>query len=387
MSQLSQNELLPKLRYRYKNAKSKLRKSQILDELCQDWGYDRKYAIKLLNQRKLKAKKKAGRKPIYDEKVTTVLKMIWLKANQPCSKRMLSVIPLWLPSYEKHYQTLDEEVRHKLLNISAATIDRLLKPARAQEQRKKNTGTKPCKILRTKIPIRCESWDVSEPGFMECDTVAHCGGLMSGDFIWSLSCTDILTGWTENRCVYNKGAHGVLEQIIDIEEKLPFELKGFDCDNGTEFINHHLYNHFTDRPRKISFTRSRPYKKNDQAHVEQKNWTHVREWLGYERIDDPDLVIGINHFYALANTWQNYFQPCMKLVEKERIKSRYKKKYDKAQTPFERLKNSGKLAKSKVEEMEQEFKTLDPFELRKQMDRQLSKVFIKLKKYQSGNAA
>ena len=214
--------------------------------------------------------------------------------------------------------------------------------------RKGLSGTKPGSLLKNQIPIRTDNWDINKPGFIEADTVAHCGNSLAGDFIWSITMTDILTGWTENRAVWNKGAIGVNKQVKDIENRLPFELLGFDCDNGSEFLNHHLLRYFTDRKNKVNFTRSRPYKKNDNAHVEQKNWTQVRHLFGYDRLDIKSLVEPMNDLYS--NEWSlynNFFRPSQKLIKKTKINSKYIKKYDKPKTPYERLLDSGILSEEK----------------------------------------
>ena len=181
-----------------------------------------------------------------------------------CSKRLKAAIPLWLPFYGSIYGTLDQNIQNLLLSISSATIDRLLKKARLN-LKKGISGTKPGTLLKNQIPIRTHNWDITKPGFMEADTVAHCGNSLSGNFIWSLTMTDILTGWTENRAIWNKGASDVLKQIKDIENAIPFDLRGFDCDNGSEFLNHHLLRYFTENNKNTKFTRSRPYKKNENV--------------------------------------------------------------------------------------------------------------------------
>jgi hypothetical protein len=293
-----------------------------------------------------------------------------------CSKRLVAAIPLWLPFYEKAYEKLSDEVRNKLLSISAATIDRLLAPTRAKTRPRGLCATKPGSLLRNQIPIRTHNWDISQPGFMEADTVAHCGNSLAGNFIWSLTLTDIHTGWTECRATWNNGATGVVKQIKNIEANLPFELQGFDCDNGSEFLNHHLVRYFSDRKPKIKFTRSRPYKKNDNAHVEQKNWSYVRQLLGYDRLDNPKLVELINNLYS--NQWslyQNHFCPTLKLIEKKRINSKYYKKYETPRTPYQRLIVSPYVSKKDKKTLENLHQTLDPFKLKRQIDRQLKDIF------------
>jgi hypothetical protein len=236
---------------------------------------------------------------------------------------------LWLPFYGATFEPLTPGTRKLLLSISAASIDRVLQPVRVK-LRKGRCTTRPGTLLRNQIPIRTHHWDVTQPGFVEADTVAHCGNSIAGEFVWSLTFTDILTTWTENRATWGKGSVGVLDRIKDIENHIPFALKGFHCDSGTEFLNNHLLRYFTDRPKVVSFTRSRPYKKNDNAHVEQKNWSHVRQLLGYDRLDQPELVPMINDLYTHEwSLYQNHFCPSFKLVEKTRINSKYRKKYDK----------------------------------------------------------
>ena len=219
-----------------------------------------------------------------------VFKRIWFASDQLCGKRLKAALPEWLPHYEKEYGALAQPLKGKLEVISAATIDRLLAPVRAKARPKGRGGTKPGRWLKNQIPLATEQWDERRPGFMEADTVAHCGDSLEGDFIWSLCFTDLATGWTELRAVWNKGSHGVREAVREMESKLPFSILGFDCDNGSEFLNHHLWRYFARRKEPVQFTRSRPYHKNDNAHVEQKNWTHVRCLLGYDRLENARAV-------------------------------------------------------------------------------------------------
>lgn len=268
----------------------------------------------------------------------------------------------------------------KLLSISAATIDRALKSVRVAYGRRGLSGTKPGTLLKNQIPIRTGFWDVTQPGFMEADTVAHCGNSLTGNFIWSLTMTDILTTWTENRATWNKGAEGVRDQIKDVEASLPFDMQGFDCDNGSEFLNWHLLRYFTDHPSVTSFTRSRPYKKNDNAHVEQKNWSHVRQLFGYDRFEDLPLVALMNDLYA--NEWslyQNHFIPSMKLVEKKRINSKYIKKYDTPRTPFDRVMASKHVSEEEKERLQNVHTTLNPFILKRNIEKKLKVIFKNVK--------
>lgn len=268
-------------------------------------------------------------------------------------------------------------LRAQLLKLSPATIDRLLKPLRTLHKRRGLPGTRPGYLLKTHIPIKTDHWDVTQPGFLEADTVAHGGDSTAGYFVWSITLTDILTGWTEIRATWNKGAEGVLEQIKNIEKILPFSLKDFDCDNGSEFLNWHLLRYFSeDRKNSVQFTRSRPYQKNDNAHVEQKNWTHVRHLFGYDRFDDPRLVDLMNDRYQ--NEWslyQNHFMPTQKLLEKVKINSKYKRKYSKPKTAYERLLESSDVDAEVKMNKALLHQTLNPFELKKSIEQKLKKIF------------
>ncbi len=364
------------IRKRYKQS-SRQEKSRILDEYCTVCGYQRKYAIRKLGQSlKAIARKTPGRVSVYNQTaIVEVIRTIWLATDQMCGKRLVAAIPEWLPHYERIHQVLEADLRHHVLSASAATLDRLLKPIRVTTV-KGIGGTKPGTLLKNHIPIRTGFWDVSVAGFMEADTVAHCGNSLAGDFVWSLTLTDILTGWTECRATWNKGSTGVVKQIKAIEQALPFTLRGFDCDNGSEFLNYHLLRYFTEHPEKPQFTRSRPYKKNDNAHVEQKNWTHVRHLFGYDRIDSPALVEKMNVLYA--NEWsllQNHFCPTMKLIEKKRVGAKYQKKYTKPETPYARVMASDKIDTTIKSSLRRQHETLNPFALKQEIEAKLKAIF------------
>lgn len=375
MSGKSKREYLEKIRRRYRRGRKRA-KGRILDEFCKVCGYHRKSALRLLKSSTPRLSKRPGPKPKYGAEVLEVLKKIWLATDQMCSKRLKVALKLWLPYYEKDSGVLEGPLRRKLLALSASTIDRLLAKVRVKYRGKGLSGTKPGSLLKTQIPIRTDNWDIKVPGFMEADTVAHCGTSLSGDFIWSLVFTDIATGWTQQRAVWNKGSTGVIAQVQDIESKLPFKLLGFDCDNGSEFLNHHLWSYFVDRQKPVQFTRSRPYKKNDNAHVEQKNWTHVRQLLGYDRFDHPQVVDLLNKLYADEwQAYQNFFCPSVKLLEKKRIGSKYKRRYDKPQTPYQRLLTSKALQPLQRQQLVENFAKLDPFKLKKTIERKLKAIF------------
>mgnify|MGYP001412636644 CR=1 FL=1 len=378
MSEKSREEVIILMRQRYEG-RGRVGRSRLIDELCELCGYERKYAIKVLGgkRRRLlgRSGKKAGSKPKYGEEERAVLKEIWLAAEQPCGKRLKPALALWLPYYEAERGRLEETVREKVLSVSPAAIDRLLEPCRVALGHRGRCGTRPGTLLRKEIPVRTEHWEVEGPGWVEADTVAHCGGSMEGDFCWSLTMTDVHTQWTETRAIWNKGQHAVRERIAEIEEALAFPILGFDSDNGGEFLNWHLADYFLKRPRPVSFTRSRPYHKNDNARVEQKNWTHVRQLVGYDRLDDPRQAERLNELYAKEWSWfRNFFCPVMKPLRTEVEGSRKKRIYDKAQTPFERLKANAGVNPERLEELEKLKSALNPFELKRSIEKKLRRV-------------
>ena len=376
MGQLDMNFYLINLKMRYASANRK-GKSQILNEFCETSGQHRKHIIRLLTSSPLKAPKRPpGRLKEYPpEQLLTPLKQIWMATDQMCGKRLKVAIPLWLPHYDDAYGALDHETKAKLLKMSPATIDRLLTPLRSSHPRGLS-GTKPGTLLRKQIPIKTDQWNEEKPGFVEGDTVAHCGTTLLGNFIWSLTITDIFSGWTENGATWNKGAHGVMEQIRFIEERLPFPILGWDSDNGCEFINNHLLRYFQIRDNPAQFTRSRPYHSGDNAHVEQKNWTHVRQLFGYHRLENPGLVDLMNDLYH--NEWSllhNYFYPSVKLEDKIRIQSKIKKKHKKPQTPYQRLMDCEHISEDQKIKLKQISESLNPFKLKKTIEQKLKKIF------------
>ena len=379
MSPRSKKEYTKAIHLRYKNA-SRYEKTIILDEFCTTCGYHRKHAIRLLRRFKRFTKprpKKRGKPPVYqNEEILKPLKQIWLAANLPCSKRLKAILPIWLPGYIQLFGKVPPTVAEALVKISPATIDRLLQPTRIQYKKRGRSTTKPGTLLRKQSPIQTNQWDESKPGFLEADTVAHCGESLLGMYAYTIDCVDIATGWTEQRAVWGKGETGVLQQIKDIEKMLPFTLLGFDCDNGSEFLNYHLVRHFTQQLHPVKFTRSRPYHKDDNAHVEQKNWTHVRQWLGYQRLDNPRAVPLLNNLYR--NEWRlfhNFFCPSVKLIAKERIGSKTIKQHDKPKTPYQRIMESPHMPETVKLSLSKQLENLNPFLLRNAMETKLKKIF------------
>jgi transposase InsO family protein len=372
MSIEAKTQYLGRIDERYQRA-GRQHKSKILDEFCEVCGYHRKAALRLLNRPPVRGRRRrAGRKPVYDaKKLLGPLRTIWLASEQPCGKRLKEIIPAWLPHLKKG---LSAAVRRQLLDLSPATLDRLLAPARLRRPRRGLSTTKPGSLLRHQVALRGGPANTTEPGHLEADTVAHCGDTTAGDFIHSLTVTDPASGWTENRAVWNKGAAGVLAQFADAEKALPFALKSFHSDNGTEFLNWALHRHLHERG--VPFTRSRAYRKNDNAHVEQKNWTHVRQLFGHDRLEHPELVELMNDVYR--HEWrrlQNHFLPNAKLIEKQKLGSKYRRRYEKPKTPYQRLLESSDLSETAKVILRAEHAQLNPFHLREELERKLRLFF------------
>jgi hypothetical protein len=380
-------EYLKCIRTRYGLAK-KNEKTKILDEFCKVTGRNRKYSIRLLNSLP-KIKKSGGRKKTYCGRCRFHLGKLWIKMNQMCSKKMVIALPEWLPFYI--HPDCDTETRRLLLTMSASTIDRELKQYKAKYLRGRRAGTKPGSILKTIIPIKPFDYNVTKPGFVEADTVAHCGNSLQGQFAWSLTFTDIYSGWTNNRATWGKGQVGVVDSIKDIEADLPYELYAFNSDNGSEFLNHHLIQYFSSDERqkqKVRFSRSRAYKKNDNCHVEQKNWTHVRELFGYERFEKKDIISIMNNIYKnYHNPLLNFFVPQVKLLHKTRVGSKYVRKYSKPMTPYQRLLECPEVKEEIKEVLKSIKEKLNPFELRELIEANLKLIAFHLKQEENKNEA
>jgi 5S rRNA maturation endonuclease (ribonuclease M5) len=379
MSRKAKREYLREIKSRYKKA-GKLEKNKILNEFCQICDYNRKYAIHLLNKKenqKTEKKKRPGRKPNYNNPAIIHFLKIMLKAtNLICSKRLVPIIPLWMSSYESSYCIkISEPVRKKLLKISPATIDRLLAKERKKLGKLGLSTTKPGSLIKKQVPIKTNQWDETRPGFIEADTVAHCGSSIAGVFVYTVNIVDIATGWTEARAIWGKGEKTTFEAIGSIEEALPFKILGFDSDNGGEFLNWHLFKYFTHRKLPVEYTRSRSYQKNDNAHIEGKNWTHIRQYLGYKRFDNPKIVIMLNDIYK--NYWSlffNFFIPSSKIISKERINGKVIKKHDKPKTPVDRLLESYAIPYYKRKKLLALRNTLNPFDLQSSIQAKIIEI-------------
>jgi hypothetical protein len=382
MSHKAKAEYLREIRPRYKSA-SKLEKENILDEFCEVCRYNRKYAIRLLNKEEnpqedqKKKPKKLGRPRCYHNAVIEhFLKVLLRSTNMICSKRLKEIIPIWLPFYEEQYSVkLNELNKKKILNISPATIDRILSKARKKYSKHGLATTKPGKLLKKHVPIKTNQWDETRPGFIEADTVAHCDNSVAGMFVYTVNTVDIATGWTEARAIWGKGEKSCLEAIKSIEESLPFKIKGFDSDNGSEFLNWHLMKYFTGRSTPVEYTRSRAYQKNDNAHIEGKNWTHIRQYLGYGRFDKKEIVDMLNEIYL--NYWSdffNFFIASSKLQSKGRKGSKVLKVHDKPKTPYQRLIESKDISSKTKSKLKARFKELNPFELQNIIHNKITEI-------------
>lgn len=313
-------------------------KKVILDELCEPTGWHRDHARKALREvlRVKIVRERKARPPIYGEDVIVVLRYCWAVMGTASGKRMAPFLGDLVPVLRAFGELrIADETATAVCAMSAATIDRRLAPDRAKLQARGRSHTKPGSLLKDSIPMRTwADWDDAVPGFVEIDLVGHEGGNPSGEHSYTLTVTDIATGWTENRSVRNKAQRWVFAALMDIRDHLPFPLLGIDSDNGSEFINHDLFAWCTEH--QVTFTRSRSGNKNDGAHVEQKNWTQVRQIAGYHRYDTAAELELLNRIWTRQSDLTNFFYPQQKLIAKERVGAKVIKKYDTATTPHRR---------------------------------------------------
>jgi hypothetical protein len=371
MSKETKAQVLVRLRRRYVRAGLE-HKTQLLDQAVELLGYHRKAAIRALRAESGPSRAPGlllGRPKTYQAAtLLPVLKPIWFAAYQPCGARLHALLPEWLPAYEADQRRLDADVRQALLAASARTLDRLVAPLRVGLRRR--GGTRPGSLLRQSIPIRGE-WTEQGPGWLELDTVALCGGRLDDLHLWMLDGVDIRTAWTELRALENRGQHCTLAQIRDLEASLPFALRGVDSDNGGEFINHHLVAYLGQRKKPVLFTRSRPCRKNDNAHVEQRNWTHVRQHFGYERYDNPAVAPLLNALCkGPLGQLQNHFLPTHQLQAKRRCGRRVVRIYGPAQTPYARVLATAEVTRAQKVELRALHGRLNPFQLAREVERQ-----------------
>lgn len=374
---------------------SKKERGLILDEFTSLTGYGRKYAAWVLtnwHRRRIltiggvrtvfvfglkkahKGSARVKRPATYGAETLRLLKQLWALAGGLCGKRLAPFIRETLPVLERFEEiTLSAEVRAKLLAISPATIDRLLAPERKKYQLRGRSTTRPGSLLKHQIPIRTfADWDEKRPGFVEVDLVAHEGGIPGPFVIHSLTLTDVATGWTEVRPLKTKARRWVLEALAEITETLPFTLRGIDCDNGSEFINAELSAYCTQH--RLTFTRSRPYRKNDSCFVEQKNYSIVRHAVGYLRLQSEEQLGCLKKLYLPLGLFTNHFQPSVKLIKKTRTGSKVTKVYDKPQTPFHRLLVHPETERSTRSRLQRQHRLLNPAQLRREITRRQAQL-------------
>lgn len=373
---------------RYRKGRKKV-KQQILDEFCETTGYSRGYArfvlrnqgreVWLAGKRRIVGdvhqRQQRLRPRVYDDEVVKTLVKLWELLNYLCGKRLVAIMPELIDKLEQFGELrLAAVTREKLLRISAASVDRLLKPERRKHQLRPRAHTKPGTLLKHQIPIRTfAEWDEQQPGFAEIDLVAHDGGLALGDFCQTLDLTDVCTGWTETEAVPNKAQVWVFAAIQEVRQRLPFPLLGLDSDNGSEFVNNELLRYC--KQERISFTRARPYRKNDNCYVEQKNYSVIRQTVGYQRFDTTAELLLLKELYLTLRLYTNFFQPTMKLKSKERFGSRVKKTYEPPQTPYQRVLASAAVAATDKQKLKRQYKQLNPAALKRELDKLRKRLY------------
>lgn len=373
MTIMSKREYLIALKKKYFKAKKKT-KSQLLNDFCDFTQYHRKYAVFLLNNPVPKKwKRYASRKRKYDQTVIDALLTLWRASNEICAERFHPFIPTILDKMlQLNKIKITAEVQTKLLEISLASVKRILKKTKHRSKVKISGTTKPGSLLKKQIKTRFGRWNQKDPGWFEIDTVAHCGSSIEGEFIYSLNLIDIATGWSEQGAIWGKGELATQARIKEIKDRLPFKMKGLDPDNGGEFINWHLFRYC--KKNDITLTRSRPYRKNDNAHIEQKNYTAIRQLVGYVRLEKRVQQHILNDLYRKEwRLYLNFFQPTLKLKEriKDVVTGKSKKKYHKAKTPYQRLIEHPKVSVEIKEQLKAIYDKLDPIELQLKIKKKL----------------
>jgi hypothetical protein len=367
---------------KYHMARRKKSKMGILNSFVETTGLNRDYAATLLRNhgKKIRLKGKLvlmsdidrkvyrrGRNKKYDKNILRPLIRIWKIMDFICGKRLKVILAMVILNLKTHGRLkLTDETEKKLMEISASSIDRLLKHERKRLEIKGRKGTKPGTLLKNHIAIRTwAEWDENSPGYLEVDLVGHDGGNGSGDFAQTLNMVDVFTGWTEDVAIKNKAAKWVLEALEKVKERLPFELLGIDSDTGSEFINHPMREWCIQN--NIKLTRGRSTRSNDNCYVEQKNYSIVRKTVGYNRYDTEDEVIVLNELYDYLRLYANHFQPVMKLIEKERNGSKVTKRHGQAVLPYVRIMDSDKVSKAFKDRLKEEHSDLDLYDLKRKI--------------------
>lgn len=356
-----------KMRETYKRASWK-EKKEMLGHLEKEHGYNRQYASRLLlgKEERKEGEARRGRKAVYAGLRGTV-KQLWQLYDYICSKRLAPVMREAVRKLEAFGEMkLDKETKEKLLGMSARTMDRLLARDRKALALRSKARTRPGTLLKHQVPVKTHrEWKDTEPGFVQVDCVGHDGGNAGGDFNQTVDVTDVATGWTETQAVKNKAQVWVFEALKEIRAQLPFPMKGLHSDSGGEFINNQLFRYC--KAGKITFTRSRPGRKNDNPHVEQKNWSVVRRAVGYGRYEDDERLL--NALYRVLRLYTNFFMPVMKCVGKTRHGSRVTRHYDTAKTPYHRVLESACVCHDDKARLRATYATLNPVALKRQIAR------------------
>ena len=374
-------ELAAELADRYRSG-SRRDRTAMLDAFCLATGYHRKYAITVLRgRRRVAVRRRRPRARRYGPGFQRALVVAWEASGYVCSERLQPFLPELVPLLEQHQDLrIDDGTRDLLLQASVSTVERALAPQRRHQVGRRMAQTKPGTLLRRQIPALVGSWKAEDvPGYLEIDLVSHSGEYAAGTFLHTLSTVDLATGWTERIALLGKGQTGVVAGLDRIREQLPFRLRGLHPDTGSEFINMNLFTYC--RERGIEFTRSRPYHKNDNCHVEQKNWTLVRRLIGYDRLDTPAQQAWLDAFYTEdLRPFANCFQPVMKLVGKETVGQRTRRLYDTPKTPLRRLLDdySGHVDLNRLRALTDLYTSVSPLTLKRRIDRRLAALPVHL---------
>lgn len=369
VSPAGRREFLSRMRDRYEVAK-RAERSRLLTEAATMTGYHRKALIRHFTRPRAPSRKRRGRPRQYGPAVVRALRTVWQAAGYPWAVRLRGLLPLWLPRLTP---PVSAAVAAQLRRISARQIDRLLWADKRRVRRRLYGRTKPGTLLKHQVPLRTDRWDVTTPGFTEVDLVAHSGARADGDFAYTVNQTDIVTTWVESQAVLGKSQVRVQQALEAMRQRLPFRLVGIDSDNGSEFLNAHLVAYC--RGLDVQFTRGRPYKKDDNAHIEQKNWTHVRKLVGYERYESETAVAALNAVYGEVRLLQNLFLPTVKLLTKTRVGARVRRRYDAPQTPLDRARACPTADRQKLATLVALRRRLNPFVLAARVDRLLERVY------------
>jgi hypothetical protein len=386
MSVRTKREYLLILRQRYQDETSKSGRSRLLAEGLENTGLHRKSLIRAMGRADVGQLPKLGRPRAYSPACIELLKRLYRASGYICVDRLKEMIPILLGQIR---MPLDADAVQAIKRMSASSMDRYLGQYRGIERRRRNSGTRPgSKAFKKLIPLKNLGNLAPRPGYLQADTVAHCGGSLLGRFAWSLTVTDEKVGWTQNRLFMGKAASQVLPALKATHEMLPFDLIAINVDNGSEFLNYHVYEYYRylSEQKVIPFpmSRSRPYKKNDNPHAEQKNWTHVRQLFGYERIEHDELIPLMNEIYRVHNMINNYFVPQFKLKSKVRIGAKIKKTYDKPKTPYQRLLEEPSVSDAQKKKLQETFASLNYFDLLKEKEELLARFFALQKQLKSG---